>query len=84
VDTYSIYSGVDHLGTVGKVALGLFAQKGRCWRMVYENPVGQAGHCMEAGDVGRSLEVTKGWTKVWSCEGHADELIGARRQVTTS
>jgi hypothetical protein len=21
----------------------------------------------------------KGWTKVWSCERHADELIGARR-----
>jgi hypothetical protein len=44
---YSIYSGVDHLGTVGKVAPGPFAQEGRCWRMVYENPVGQGGHCME-------------------------------------
>jgi hypothetical protein len=21
----------------------------------------------------------EGWTKVWSCERHADELIGARR-----
>jgi hypothetical protein len=40
MDTYSIYSGVDHLGTVGKVAPGLFGQEGRCWRMVYENAAG--------------------------------------------
>jgi hypothetical protein len=45
--TYSIYSGVDHLGTVGKAAPGLFAQEGRCWRMVYENVAGHAGRCPE-------------------------------------
>jgi hypothetical protein len=44
---FAIYGGVDHRHTVGKVAPGLFAQEGRCWRMVYENPVGQSGHCME-------------------------------------
>jgi hypothetical protein len=44
---FATYGGVDHLGTVGKVAPGLFAQEGRWWRMVYENPVGQGGHCME-------------------------------------
>ena len=32
---------------LGTVAPGLFAQEGRCWRMVYENPVGQGRHCME-------------------------------------
>ena len=27
-------------GIVGTVAPGLVAQEGRCWRMIYENPVG--------------------------------------------
>jgi hypothetical protein len=45
--TYSIYSSVDHLGVVGQVAPGIFAQEGRCWRMVYENAAGHGGHCME-------------------------------------
>ena len=49
--TYPIYSGVDHLGTVGKVPPGLFAQGGLCWRMICENPVGQGGHCMEPVEV---------------------------------
>jgi hypothetical protein len=35
------------LGIVGTVAPGLFAQEGRCWRMLYEDPVGQAGHGIE-------------------------------------
>jgi hypothetical protein len=62
----SIYSGVDHRGTVGKVAPGLFAQEGRCWRMVYENPVGHGTFCMEpVAWVGR-WKFLKGWTKVWS------------------
>jgi hypothetical protein len=44
---FAIYGGVDHRGTVGKIAPGLFAQEGRCWRMVYENPVGHGTHCMQ-------------------------------------
>jgi hypothetical protein len=40
VDTYRIYDGTDENGIVGTVAPGLFAQEGRCWRMVYANPVG--------------------------------------------
>ena len=79
MDSYSIYGGVDHLGMIGEVAPGLFAQEGRCWRMVYENPVGQGGHCPEPVRwVGR-WKLLDGWTKVWSCERHADELVGARR-----
>ena len=31
----------------GKVAPGLLVQEGCCWRMIYANPVGQCGHCME-------------------------------------
>jgi hypothetical protein len=41
VDTYQIYDGTDENGIVGTVSPGLFAQEGQCWRMVYENPVGQ-------------------------------------------
>jgi hypothetical protein len=40
VTMYLIYDGTVPRGTAGKVAPGLFAQEGRCWRMVYENPVG--------------------------------------------
>jgi hypothetical protein len=68
VDTYSIYGRVDHLGTVGKIAPGLFAQEGRCWRMVYENPVGQGGHCMERVAWSGRNTVLKGRTKVCSCD----------------
>ena len=75
---FAIHGGVDHRGTVGKVAPGLFAQEGRCWRMIYENPVGQSGHCMEPVEwVGRWKFMAE-WTKVWSCERHADELPWAR------
>jgi hypothetical protein len=30
VDTYSIYGGIDHRGTIGKLAPGIFAQEDRC------------------------------------------------------
>ncbi len=83
---FAIYGGVDHRNTVGKVAPGLFAQEGRCWRMIYENPVGQSGHCPEpAACVGR-WKFLKGWTTVWSCERHADELpwaLGGLSETTS-
>src|ERR1035438_4563422 len=47
VDTYSIYGGIDHRGTIGKLAPGIFAQEDRCWRLVYENAAGHEGHCIE-------------------------------------
>jgi hypothetical protein len=47
--------------------------------MIYENPVGQGGRCLEpVACVGR-WKFLEGWTKVWSCEQHADELPRARR-----
>jgi hypothetical protein len=49
--------------------------------MVYANPVGHGTHCMEPVEwVGR-WKFLKGWTKVWSCERHADELPWARRSL---
>jgi hypothetical protein len=44
---FAISGGVDHRGTVGTVAPGLLAQEGRCWRMIYENPVGHGTQCMQ-------------------------------------
>ena len=76
---FATHGGVDHRYTVGKVAPGLLAQEGRCWRMIYANPVGHGTHCMEpVAWVGR-WKFLKGWTKVWSCERHADEFPWARR-----
>ena len=81
MDTYRTYDGTDENGIVGTVAPCLFAEEGRCWRMVYANPVGQGTHCMAPVEwVGRR-KFLKGWTKVWSRERHADELVGARRQL---
>ena len=57
----SIYSGVDHLGTVGKLAPGLFAQQGRDWRMVAEKPSRPHWVLHGAGDLGRAMEVLGGW-----------------------
>jgi hypothetical protein len=58
VDTYSIYGGVGHLGTVGTVAPGLFVQEGLCWGMVYEDPVGQAGHGIEPVTLRRKVPLS--------------------------
>jgi hypothetical protein len=44
---FAINPGVDHRDTIGKVAPGIFAQEGRCWRMIYENAAGHGTHCME-------------------------------------
>ena len=61
---YSIYSGVDEPGIVGQVAPGIFAQEDRCWRLVYLNPAGQAGHCMEPVTWRGRYKFTKGWAPV--------------------
>jgi hypothetical protein len=81
---FAINPGVDHRDTIGRVAPGIFAQEGRCWRMVYENAAGHGTHCMEPVVYVGRWKFTKGWTKVWSCERHADELVGARRARTIS
>ena len=76
METYSIYSGTDQLGTVGKVAPGLFAQEGRCWLMVYENPVGHGTHGMAPVRWVGPRKFLDGWTKVRTWERHADDLGG--------
>lgn len=78
----TLCSGVDQLGIVGTVAPGIFAQEGRCWRFVYENPSGQAGHCMVPVSWRGRYRYATGWEPVWSCEKHAGALVGARRVVT--
>ncbi len=45
----SIYSGVDQLGIMGKVAPGIFAQEGRCLRFICENPAGHGGRAALSG-----------------------------------
>ena len=72
---FAIYGGVDHRNTVGKVAAGLFAQEGRCWRMIYENPVGHGTHCMKPVEwVGR-------WTSRAALHGEAGAKSKAGEQV---
>jgi hypothetical protein len=73
---YSIYSGVDHLGTVGNVAPGIFVQESGCWRMAARTQLARVGGCMEPVAWVRRWKFLKGWTEVWSCERHADELLG--------
>jgi hypothetical protein len=61
---FAISGGVDRRGTVGKVAPGLFVQEGRCWRTIYENPVGHRTFRLQPVTwVGR-WKFLKGWTKV--------------------
>ena len=78
---YSIYSGIDQLGIVGTVAPGIFAQPGRCWRMVYVNATGHASHCEETVEWRDRHRYATGWKPDWSCERHAGDLVGARRTV---
>jgi hypothetical protein len=74
-------SGIDQLGIIGTVAPGIFAQPGRCWRMVYVNAAGHASHCEEAVEWRGRHRYATGWKPVWSCERHAGDLVGARRTV---
>jgi hypothetical protein len=76
---FAINPGVDHRDTIGKVAPGIFAQEGRCLRFVYGDAAGRGTHCMEPVAYAGRWKLAKGWTRVWSCERHADEMPGARR-----
>jgi hypothetical protein len=80
----TLCSGIDHLGIVGAVAPGIFAQEGRCWQFVYEKPPGQAGDCMAPVSWRGRYRYVTGWKPVWSCERHAADLVGARRLVGIS
>ena len=57
--------------------------EGQCWRMVMPPGAAKMRHpasCSEAVEwEGRHRWRSREWVKVWSCEGHADELMGARR-----
>jgi hypothetical protein len=77
---HAIYSGVDHLDTVGTVVPGLLAEEGRCRRMVYENPVGQGGHCLQTGTrtcFQQSLELLRRGSPHWSTKTRCDQMVPA-------
>jgi hypothetical protein len=71
--------GVDHLGIVGTVAPGIFAQEGRCWRFVYENSSSQAGHCMAPVSWRGRYRYVTGWKPAGRVRGTPVTLVGARR-----
>ena len=56
---------------------------GQCWRMVMPPGTAKMRHpepCPEPPRwMGRHQWGDGTWVKVWSCEGHAEELTGARR-----
>ena len=61
---FAVHGGADHRGTVGKLAPGLFAQEGRCWRIVYAEPSRPPDTLHDVGGVGWPMEVPK-----WLDEG---------------
>jgi hypothetical protein len=73
---------VDHYADV------VFAREGECWRMVMPSEDATMRHpdmCPEyVAWVGRWRWRSGEWVKVWSCDGHADELPWARRVGATS
>jgi hypothetical protein len=74
VTLFAIRPGFDHRDTIGKVAPGVFAPEGRCWRFDYENAAGHARHCVEpVAWVGR-WRFRTGWERSGAAKGHADEL----------
>jgi hypothetical protein len=52
--------------------------------LVYENADLHGTHRPEPVEWKWRWKFLKGWAKVWSCERHADELVGARRIFTQS
>jgi hypothetical protein len=68
---------MDHYANV------VFAREGECWRMVVPSGAAKMRHpdmCpLPVCWVGRHRWRSGEWVRVWSCEGHADELMGAKR-----
>jgi hypothetical protein len=55
------------------------AEPGRCWRMVYVNAMGHGSHYPHPVPWRGRHKFRTGWVPVWSCQCHADDLVGARR-----
>jgi hypothetical protein len=68
---------MEHYGNV------VLATPEQCWRMVLPDRAAKMRHSMPCAEpptwVGRHQWGNGTWVKVWSCEGHVDELIGAKR-----
>jgi hypothetical protein len=66
------------MGTA-QLSLPSHSREVRLWRFVYEKAAGRGTHCMEPVAWPGKWKFLKGWTDVWSCERHADDLPRARR-----
>ena len=57
--------------------------EGKCWRMVMPDGAAKTRHptnCPEpVSGTGRHQWRNGAWVKVWSCDEHADALVGIRR-----
>jgi hypothetical protein len=66
--------------TMDHYAEAFFVEAGQCWRMVTTERQGMPAHCAEPVEWrGRTKDGRGRWHVVWSCSGHADELVGAKR-----
>ncbi len=55
------------------------AQEWRCWRFLYDH-AGRATNCREPVMWrGRHRDPNGKWWVVWTCDEHADGLVGLRR-----
>ena len=69
---------MDHYGNI------VVADEGRCWRMVLAEDDQRPVKCPEpVAWVGRHQWRTGEWSKVWSCDGHAGDLVEANRIFAT-
>ncbi|MGP0031179.1 MAG: hypothetical protein ACLPVF_11810 [Acidimicrobiales bacterium] len=62
--------------------------EGRCWRMVLVGEGENSQHPVKCPEpvawVGRHHWRTGEWSTVWSCDGHAHDLVDARPIVRSS
>ena len=78
---FAINPGVDHRNTVGKGPRGSWLKRVSAGGWSTRTLPAMRTHCPEpVAWVGR-WKFLKGWAKVWSCERHADGLVGARRTL---
>jgi hypothetical protein len=66
----------------GDIVGGFFVEEGRCFRMIASlaGQKGQTTHCSApAVWRGRFVDARGKVHRVWSCDCHADDLVGLRR-----
>jgi hypothetical protein len=70
----------DTVTTVDHYANVVLAVEGKCWRMVVPAGLATMRHPTDCPEpvcwVGRHRWRSGEWVRVWSCDGHADDLMG--------